>query len=146
MTDIQITIAGRTLAEWAMFAREDTCLDRMVPSDWRMLVASHRDATEALARVTAERDGLLRVVSDNHVALHLAEAAEAKVARLEECLAVAMGGCDANAGFEHSPVSLPHDRGYTFCQRCGETLTKAVAKAASSAAVQRAAAIKEGGQ
>jgi hypothetical protein len=48
MTAVQVTIAGRTLEEWAEFARTDTCLDRMVPSDLRMLVASHRDATATI--------------------------------------------------------------------------------------------------
>jgi hypothetical protein len=51
MTAVQVTIAGRTLEEWAEFARTDTCLDRMVPSDLRMLVASHRDATATINRL-----------------------------------------------------------------------------------------------
>ncbi len=63
-------------------------------------------------------------------------------AKWEACLAVAMGGCDANNGLEHSPISLPNERGYIFCEKCGETLTKATAKAASSAAAQRSAAIR----
>jgi hypothetical protein len=46
---IRITIAGRTLEEWTDFARTDRCLDQMVPSDLRMLVASHRDATATIA-------------------------------------------------------------------------------------------------
>ncbi len=35
-------IAGRSLSEWAEFARRDDCLDRMVPSDLRQLVAALR--------------------------------------------------------------------------------------------------------
>jgi hypothetical protein len=33
-------IAGRTLAEWQVFARQDNCLDCMVPSDLRELVGA----------------------------------------------------------------------------------------------------------
>ena len=32
-------IAGKTVAEWQEFARRDDCLDQMVPSDLRQLVA-----------------------------------------------------------------------------------------------------------
>jgi hypothetical protein len=39
-----------------------------------------------IARLTDERDGLLRVVTDNYVALRRAEASEAKVAALTELL------------------------------------------------------------
>jgi hypothetical protein len=31
-------VAGKTLAEWEEFSRRDDCLDRMVPSDLRLLV------------------------------------------------------------------------------------------------------------
>lgn len=34
------SIAGRTLAEWAVFARRDDCLERMVPSDLRQLIGA----------------------------------------------------------------------------------------------------------
>lgn len=58
-----ITISGKTLSEWAEYARRDDCLDRMVPSDLRMLVASHRDADAKIAAleaqvVTAREDAL----------------------------------------------------------------------------------------
>lgn len=33
-------IAGRTLREWEEFARRDDCLDCMVPSDLRVLIAA----------------------------------------------------------------------------------------------------------
>ena len=31
-------IAGKTLSQWADFARQDDCLDKMVPSDLRILL------------------------------------------------------------------------------------------------------------
>lgn len=46
MADIQTTpkaerrIAGRTLKEWEEFARRDDCLNQMVPSDLRCLIAA----------------------------------------------------------------------------------------------------------
>ena len=49
-------IADKTLDEWIKFAREDTCLDRMVPSDLRQLVSE-------LARVRNERDDLVSFLS-----------------------------------------------------------------------------------
>lgn len=33
-------IAGRSLNEWRVFARQDDCLERMVPSDLRELIAA----------------------------------------------------------------------------------------------------------
>lgn len=33
-------IAGKTLEQWREFARRDDCLDRMVPSDLRQLIAA----------------------------------------------------------------------------------------------------------
>ena len=33
------TIAGKTRQEWIQFAREDNCLERMVPSDLRQILA-----------------------------------------------------------------------------------------------------------
>jgi len=41
-------IAGRTLMEWAELARRDDCFERMVPSDFRMIV-SHAILTGASA-------------------------------------------------------------------------------------------------
>lgn len=38
-------------------------------------------AADRIEKVVRERDGLLRVVTDNHVALQRAEAAEAKLAK-----------------------------------------------------------------
>lgn len=33
-------VAGRSLDEWRDFARRDDCLDQMVPSDLRQLIAA----------------------------------------------------------------------------------------------------------
>lgn len=35
-------IAGKSLEEWREFARRDDCLDHMVPSDLRQLIAAIR--------------------------------------------------------------------------------------------------------
>lgn len=37
------TVAGRTLAEWKEFARQDDCLNQMVPSDLRQLLTHIRN-------------------------------------------------------------------------------------------------------
>lgn len=43
-----MTIAGRTLVEWVEFSRRDDCLDRMVPSDLRVLIGEiYRQRTAA---------------------------------------------------------------------------------------------------
>lgn len=44
-------IAGRTLAEWQEFARRDDCLDRMVPSDLRAILAALRREREPVEPV-----------------------------------------------------------------------------------------------
>jgi hypothetical protein len=53
------------------------------------------------------------------------DAAEAKAEALEkerdEARALAGLGCDANAGAEHDPMSQGR---YTFCTKCGETITQ----------------------
>jgi hypothetical protein len=69
MSEAQITIAGRTLEEWAIFARCDDCLDQMVPSDLRMLVASHRDADRKLAEVNARADAAETLALERAAAL-----------------------------------------------------------------------------
>jgi len=65
-----------------------------------------------------------------------AEAAEARVKALEIELKIAIGGCDANHGDSHSPISIDGGK-YYFCQECGETMTKAEVKRHSSAAAIR---------
>jgi hypothetical protein len=49
----EFSIAGRTLDEWQTFARRDDCLNQMVPSDLRMLIAQIRQ-DQSTARVLAE--------------------------------------------------------------------------------------------
>lgn len=39
------SIAGRSLADWRVFARRDDCLDSMVPSDLRALLAKVQETT-----------------------------------------------------------------------------------------------------
>ena len=56
-----------------------------------------REAYEqALSVMEAERDGLLRCVTDNHVALCRAKKADAERDRLREALADALFACDAH--------------------------------------------------
>ena len=61
----------------------DTELTKMLRSSANRVVNYAADRIEAL---TAERDGLLRCVTDNHVALCRAEKAEAERDRLREAL------------------------------------------------------------
>jgi hypothetical protein len=56
--------------------------------------------------------------------------------KAEADLRVSVGGCDANAGLSHKPISIDGGK-YFFCQNCGETLTKTVAKRHSTAAAIR---------
>jgi hypothetical protein len=64
------------------------------------------------------------------------EAAAARVEELEIELRISIGGCDANFGNSHSPISVDNGK-YTFCQLCGETMTKAEVRRHSSAAAVR---------
>lgn len=76
-------IAGRTLAEWRDFARTDYCLDQMVPSDLRALLARLEDAEAKLAQWDAQDAAWaerVRLLTDR------IEAAEAKLARMEAAL------------------------------------------------------------
>ena len=61
----------------------DTELTKMLRSSANRVVTYAADRIEAL---TAERDGLLRCVTDNHVALCRADKAEAERDRLREAL------------------------------------------------------------
>ena len=74
--------------------------------------------------------------ADVSALLARAEAAEARVAVLEIELKISIGGCDANNGDSHTPISLDAGK-YYFCQACGETMTKAEVKRHSSAAAIR---------
>jgi hypothetical protein len=56
--------------------------------------------------------------------------------KAEADLRVSVGGCDANAGWSHKPISIDGGK-YFFCQNCGETLTKTVGKRHSTAAAIR---------
>jgi hypothetical protein len=56
--------------------------------------------------------------------------------KAEADLRVSVGGCDANAGWSHKPILIDGGK-YFFCQNCGETLTKTVAKRHSTAAAIR---------
>ena len=55
-------IAGKTLEEWQEFARRDDCLDKMVPSDLRQLVAEavtanlQRELLQVNCEAQEERD------------------------------------------------------------------------------------------
>ena len=64
----------------------DTELTKMLRSSANRVVTYAADRIEAL---TAERDGLLRCVTDNHVALCRAESAEAERDRLRALLSEA---------------------------------------------------------
>lgn len=46
-------IGDKTLDEWQQFARRDDCLDRMVPSDLRLILGKLAAATEALRKYRA---------------------------------------------------------------------------------------------
>jgi len=56
--------------------------------------------------------------------------------KAEAALRASVGGCDANEGWSHKPISIDGGK-YFFCQDCGETLTKAVANRHSTAAAIR---------
>lgn len=43
-------IGDKTLSEWREYARRDDCLERMVPSDLRMILAKLADAVDVLER------------------------------------------------------------------------------------------------
>ena len=64
------------------------------------------------------------------------KAARERADKAEADLRVSVGGCDANAGWSHKPISIDGGK-YFFCQNCGETLTKTVAKRHSTAAAIR---------
>jgi hypothetical protein len=55
-------VAGRSIEEWQEFARRDDCLDRMVPSDLRQIVAQvnrlRACLTDCLATAEQNADGL----------------------------------------------------------------------------------------
>jgi len=44
-----LKIGDKTLAEWREFARRDDCLDRMVPSDLRLILMAIEEEREACA-------------------------------------------------------------------------------------------------
>ena len=67
----------------------DTELTKMLRSSANRVVTYAADRIEAL---TAERDGLLRCVTDNHVALCRAESAEAERDRLREAIDYVLDG------------------------------------------------------
>jgi hypothetical protein len=81
------------------------------PVDWRDYI--RKDIADAAVKAERER----------------ADKAEAD-------LRVSVGGCDANAGWSHKTISIDGGK-YFFCQNCGETLTKTVAKRHSTAAAIR---------
>jgi len=74
-------IAGKTVAEWRDFARRDDCLDRMVPSDLRQLIAAlppAHDAVEALVKAgwDAARKSVYALCEDIEDSAHDALKAE----------------------------------------------------------------------
>ena len=44
-----MTIGDKTLDEWREFARRDDCLDRMVPSDLRLILGKLATATKIIS-------------------------------------------------------------------------------------------------
>jgi len=63
------------------------------------------DAKERIEALTAERDGLLRCVTDNHVALCRAEAAEAERDRLREAAIALRDDMTERAEFRMDTIS-----------------------------------------
>lgn len=49
-------IAGRNVEEWREFAKRDDCLDQMVPSDLRLLLAVSDGYREALKTLGVDPD------------------------------------------------------------------------------------------
>lgn len=49
-------IAGRTLEEWRAYARSDDCLDYMVPSDLRQILAHTKRLEEHILLLTGLMD------------------------------------------------------------------------------------------
>jgi len=90
----------------------------------------------------AYRSGQLITISDHTAAVQSAvakavEAITVDIAVVQAELRVALGGCDANGGWNHRPVSIPSAPKDIFCQNCGEMLDKATAKRHLSAAANR---------
>jgi uncharacterized protein (DUF736 family) len=86
-----------------------------------------------------EADAQLKWVRADTVQAQIDAAVNAERERADKAeadLRVSVGGCDANAGWSHKPISIDGGK-YFFCQNCGETLTKTVAKRHSIAAAIR---------
>ncbi len=83
------------------------------------------------------RTALARAPAPELIRQAVAEERE-RADKAEAELRVAIGGCDANNGWNHSPIRLPNDPKYVFCSACGETMTPSQAKRHSSAAIIRA--------
>lgn len=60
--------------------------EHMTSADYEMIPTVTKQAADRIEEVVKERDGLLRVVTDNHVALQRAEAAETKLDKAVEAL------------------------------------------------------------
>ena len=90
----------------------------------------------------AYRSGQLITLADHERAVQAAVAKAVKaltvdIAVVQAELRVALGGCDANGGWNHRPISIPSSPKDIFCQDCGEMLDKATAKRHMSAAANR---------
>ncbi len=97
----------------ALFAEDDNVPTEIVRALIEDLPAVHPDTVQA--QIDAERE---------------------RADKAEAALRVSVGGCDANEGWSHKPISIDGGK-YFFCQNCGETLTKAEAKRHSTAAAIR---------
>jgi len=110
---------------------------------WKVAHYKHADdAAFAEVLVNAYRSGQLITLADQARAVQaaVAKAVEAITAERDAVqaeLRVALGGCDANGGWNHRPISLPSAAKDIFCQDCGEMLDKATAKRHLSAAANR---------
>jgi hypothetical protein len=86
-----------------------------------------------------EADAQLKWIREDTMQAQIDAAVKAERERADKAeadLRVSVGGCDANAGWSHKPISIDGGK-YFFCQNCGETLTKTVAKRHSIAAAIR---------
>jgi len=98
-------------------------IQRMGDGPW---CYASEDISATLRALVAERDAARTAQRE----------AEALVTAMDIELKVAIGGCDANNGNRHTPISIDGGK-YYFCQFCGETMTKAAVKRHSSAAAIR---------
>ena len=119
-------------------------VERIAAAPW---FYASEDISATLRALLAERDAMRAIITEQALqylatsgqaaAAYTAQMeAEARVKALEIELKISIGGCDANNGDRHTPITLDAGK-YYFCQECGKTMTKAEAKRHSSAAAIR---------